>query len=589
MYTELKTYQQIIALLKEYGIRNCVLSAGSRNVPFVHSVEKDPYFNCYSVVDERSAGYFAIGLAQQTKEPVVISCTASTASCNYYPAVAEAFYQDVPIVILTSDRNPTMLGHREDQMIDQVGMFDRHVKKSVNLPLINDEDDEYYCERLINEALLELNHNGTGPVHINVPMKSYNNSFNAKKLPDVKKIDRISLESEDEKWDRLFGRLSKAQKIMVICGQKEYTSEKLLKEIKGFFKNYNSVIMADHMSNIDFDDKINPTVAFDSKYITTKQMSQLLPDIVISFGGQVFSGLKPELRKYYKNVEHWSLQPDGKVVDLFKSVRNIFECSPEKFFEKANSYAKRQKNNKKYYSEVRKYVDSVKYPEFEYSHIYAIKNVVENLKEGSILHLSINDSVRIANFFDIKKNINTSANIGTYGIDGPISTFIGHSVATDSPAFLITGDLAFFYDMNALRLNCVKKNMHVLLINNHGGSEFYYNGTWVDKYSDLHTTARHNTQAAEWAKSNGFKYLTASNKAQFDDIIKDFMTEKDQPILFEVFTEMSTDAKYINDFYDLSRPKDMKSEAIRKSKSFIKKTIGQEKAQKIAKKFGIKK
>ena len=162
-------------------------------------------------------------------------------------------------------------------------------------------------------------------------------------------------------------------------------------------------------------------------------------------------------------------------------------------------------------------------------------------------------------------------------------------MATDSPAFLITGDLAFFYDMNALRLNCVKKNMHVLLINNHGGSEFYYNGTWVDKYSDLHTTARHNTQAAEWAKSNGFKYLTASNKAQFDDIIKDFMTEKDQPILFEVFTEMSTDAKYINDFYDLSRPKDMKSEAIRKSKSFIKKTIGQEKAQKIAKKFGIKK
>ena len=168
MYTELKVYQQIIAALKKYGIKHCVLSAGSRNVPFVHSVEKDSFFNCYSVVDERSAGYFALGLAQELNEPVVISCTSSTATCNYWPPVAEAFYQNVPIVILTSDRNPSMLGQWEDQMIDQVGMFDRHVKKSVNLPIINDEDDEYYAERLINEALLELNHNGKGPVHIDI-------------------------------------------------------------------------------------------------------------------------------------------------------------------------------------------------------------------------------------------------------------------------------------------------------------------------------------------------------------------------------------------------------------------------------------
>ena len=168
MYTELKTYQYIIALLKEYGIKHCVLSAGSRNVPFVHSIEEDPYFHCYSVVDERSAGYFALGIAQELNEPVVISCTSSTATCNYWPPVAEAFYQGVPLVVLTSDRDPEMLGQWEDQMIDQVGMYDRHVRKSVNLPIINNYDDEIYCQRLINEALLELNHHGTGPVHINI-------------------------------------------------------------------------------------------------------------------------------------------------------------------------------------------------------------------------------------------------------------------------------------------------------------------------------------------------------------------------------------------------------------------------------------
>ena len=587
MYTELKTYQQIIALLKKYNIKNCVLSAGSRNVPFVHSVEKDDFFNCYSVVDERSAGYFALGLAQETQEPVVISCTASTASCNYYPAVAEAFYQNVPLIILTSDRNPTMLGQREDQMIDQVGMFDRHVKKSVNLPIINDEDDEYYCERLINEALLELNHHTKGPVHINIPMKSYNNSFNVKKLPEVKKINRLCLEDSTDYWKEKINTLKKYNRIMVICGQNDKTSDRLSKSVNEFFKKYNSVIIVDHMSNIDVDSSINSIIAFDDKYITTKKMKELLPDLIISFGGQVFSGIKSELRKFYKDVEHWSIQPDGQVVDLFKSLNTIFECSPEYFFELANNFD--SNNNLKYYNLIKSYVDEVKYPEFNYCHVYAIKSLVEKIKEDSILHLSVNDSIRIANFFKIRKNINVSANIGTYGIDGPISTFIGHSVSSNKQAYLIVGDLAFFYDMNALRLNSIKNNMHILLINNHGGSEFYYNGSWKDNYSDLHTTARHNTQAKEWACSNNFKYLSATSKKEIDESIDKFINENAKPILLEVFTEMSTDAKAINAFYDESRPRDLKSEIIRKSKKIIKKTIGQDKAEKIAKKIGIKK
>ncbi len=589
MYTELKVYQQIIALLKKYNVKNLVLSAGSRNVPFVHSVEKDSFFSCYSVVDERSAGYFAIGLSQEKNEPVVLSCTASTASCNYYPAVAEAFYQNVPLIIITSDRNPIMLGQREDQMIDQVGMFDRHVKKSVNLPIINDEDDEYYCERLLNEAFLEMNHHTSGPIHINVPMKSYNNSFNVKELPNIKKIERLTLENTKDKWIEKINLLKNYQRIMIICGQNSFTSEKLKQELLKFSNNHNAVIIKDHMSNIDIEKYINPTVAFDSKFITTKKIKELLPDLIISFGGQVFSGIKPELRKFYKDLEHWSIQPDGNIIDLFKSLSTIFECTPEKFFEIANENSKSKTNNMVYYNQISEYVQSIKYPTFKYSHVFAIKNVVEKIKPNSILHLSVNDSIRIANFFKISDGINVSANIGTYGIDGPISTFIGHSVASNKPSFLIVGDLAFFYDMNALRLNCIKKNMHILLINNRGGSEFYYNGTWVDKYSDLHTTARHTTEAEGWVKSNNFKYLRATNENEFLDNLDEFMSDGDKPVLFEVITEMSSDADCINYFYNLSRPKDIKSEMINKTKKIVKKTIGQEKAEKIAKKFNIKK
>lgn len=583
MYTELKTYQIIIALLKKYGISHCVLSAGSRNVPFVHSIEQDPYFHCYSVVDERSAGYFALGLAQQLKEPVVISCTSSTATCNYWPPVAEAFYQGVPIIVLTSDRDPQMLGQWEDQMIDQVGMFDRHVRKSVNLPIIHEKDDEWYCQRLVNEALLELNHNGTGPIHINVPMKSYNNSFNVKTLPNVVKIDRICLSDEKELWASKISKLTSAKRILVICGQSFYKDERLEKAINVFLKKYNSAVAIEYMSNLEIEEGLNFNVCMDARYTISSKVKELLPDIVISFGGNIFSGIKEQLKKQWGNFEHWLIQEDGSVIDLFKSLTTIFECKPSYFFEMCDELNVSGMNDKLYYNQLKEYVDSVIYPEFEWSHVYAIKEVVEKIPNDSVLHLSVNDAIRLTNYFKLNDGIKTYANIGTHGIDGPLSSFLGQAIATENQAYLIIGDLAFFYDMNAMRIRHINKNVHVLLINNQGGSEFYFNRMWKNEYSDLHTTARHQTQAEGWVKSNKFIYLSAHDKESFANNLEEFMrSDLDKPVFFEVFTEMRNDSKVLYDFFDLSRPKDLKSETIRRSKELIKSTIGQEKAQKIA-------
>lgn len=583
MYTELKVYQIIIALLKKYGIKHCVLSAGSRNVPFVHSIEEDPDFHCYSVVDERSAGYFALGLAQELNEPVVISCTSSTATCNYWPPVAEAFYQGVPIVVLTSDRDPEMLGQWEDQMIDQVGMYDRHVRKSVNLPIIHDHDDEIYCQRLVNEALLELNHHGIGPVHINVPMKAYNNSFNIKKLPEVTKFERLCLDSEKTLWDAKLETLKKAKRILVTCGQNSYVSPALKKSLSEFFLKYNSAVSVEYMSNVDLEEGLNLNVCMDARYVTNKKIKELLPDIVISFGGNIFSGIKEQLRKFAGQFEHWLIQEDGRVVDLYKSITTIFECKPEHFFQYCVESAGSAKNDHVYYKALKQYVDSVVYPDFPYSHVYAIKEVVEKIPSNSVLHLSINDSIRITNFFKLNPNIKTYANIGTHGIDGCLSSFLGQAAVNDKPSFLVIGDLAFFYDMNALRLRHIGNNVHILLINNEGGSEFYFNHMWKNKASDLHTTARHHTKAEGWVKSNNFIYLSAHDKESLSTSLQEFMrTDLDQPVFLEVFTEMKTDSDVIYDFFDLSRPRDLQSEAIRRSKEFIKATIGQERAQKIA-------
>lgn len=584
MYTELKTYQIIIALLKAYGIKHCVLSAGSRNVPFVHSIEKDPDFHCYSVVDERSAGYFALGLAQELNQPVVISCTSSTATCNYWPPVAEAFYQGVPIIVLTSDRDPQMLGQWEDQMIDQVGMYDRHVRKSVNLPIINNRDDEIYCQRLVNEALLELNHHGTGPVHINVPMKSYNNSFNVKELPNVTKIERLCLDENDDLWKTKIEKLKNAKRILVTCGQNSYVNPRLQNNLTDFFKRYNSAISVEYMSNIELEESLNLNICMDSRYVIPKKVKELLPDIVISFGGNIFSGVKEQFRKFAGEFEHWLVQEDGRVIDIYKSITTIFECSPTYFFDYCIRMTnENMSNNRVYYNELKRYIDSVVYPEFQYSHVYAIKEVVERIPSDSILHLSINNSIRITNFFKMNPRIKTYANIGTHGIDGCLSSFLGQLAAGEKQGYLIIGDLAFFYDMNALRIRHINKNAHIMLINNDGGSEFYFNRMWKDEASDLHTTARHHTEAEGWVKSNDFIYLSAHDKNSLQEALKQFMrTDLNRPVFLEVFTEMKSDSEVIYDFFDLSRPRDLQSEALRKSKELIKSTIGQEKAQKIA-------
>lgn len=589
MYTELKSYQIIIALLKEYGIRKCVLSAGARNVPFVHSVEEDPFFECYSVVDERSAGYFALGLAQQSGEPVVISCTSSTAACNYWPPVAEAYYQNVPLVVLTSDRDPALLGQREDQMIDQVGMYDRHVRKSVNLPIVKDDDDFRLCQRLVNEALLELDHHEGGPVHINVPMKWYSTSFTTSKLPPVTKISRIGLEDDHANWEKKIDKLRECKRVLVVCGQKSAPSEELEKQLEIFFERYSCAIAVEHMSNINVKGSINTFVCMEGKYITPKKFDELCPELVISFGGNIMQGLKPQLRTTKKEFEHWLISPDGLVCDVFGHLNTIFECSPEYFFRRMNDAAGDSiKGDSTYYEILGEYTSSVQRTEFPWSNVYAVEKVSRGVPANSIVHLSINTAIRTMNFFELPESVRVYANIGTYGIDGCLSSFLGQASVIDELAFLVIGDLAFFYDMNALRIKHVKSNVRILLLNNHGGEEFYYNGMWQNEKSDLHTSARHNAEAEGWAKSCGYRYLRAEDKKSFDEALLAFLGDSDRPVLFEVFTEMSSDCQAILDFYDKSRPHDAVSDVKRAGKDFVKRTIGKETAVKIADKLGVK-
>lgn len=271
-FPKYRTFQLVIPMLKEFNIRHIVISPGSRMREFVLAVEEDPFFTTYDVTDERSASYFALGLSQQLNEPVVITCTSSTATTNYVPGVTEAFYQNVPIIVLTGDRDPYMLGCQEDQMINQVGMYDRIVRKSVTLPIVRTQADEWYCERLLNEALLELNHHKMGPVHINVPVPAviyWNDDKPITEYPKVKKIRRYEIsEKYQVELSQKVNELARAKNILVVAGQNVRNFN--VKLLEDFFSKYNCTVHAEHMGNIESPCKLNLAIFNLSNRIAVK-------------------------------------------------------------------------------------------------------------------------------------------------------------------------------------------------------------------------------------------------------------------------------------------------------------------------------
>lgn len=591
MYTPLKNYQIIISLLKQNGIKHLVLSAGTRNIPFVQSVENDPYFKCYSVVDERSAAYMALGLSLRLNEPVVISCTSSTATCNYFPAIAEAYHQGAQLIVLTSDRNPALLDQREDQMINQVNMYGTFVKKAVNLPIINTDEDLWYCQRLVNEAILETHHHGTGPVQINIPMLNYASVCSEKECMKARVINRLTVESDTCEWNKLAESLNMKKKIMLVCGQMNYTSPKLNELLHEFTSLYKNVLLAEYMSNIECEEAINPFLPFETHVMSPGIFEQYIPEIVISIGTNVMSGIKQQLRNKAGKFEHWGIEPSGEIVDMYKSLTNVLECSPEYaldyFVKHFNSNIER---NNDYVESIKTYVNSLKFPELSFSNNTVIRDLAKLLPDRSVLHLSINNSIRLINFFGLpNRSIKVYANIGTHGIDGCLSSFIGQAIAAekDTLSFLIIGDLSFFYDMGAMRIRHMPKTARILMINNYGGGEFHYSCTILkDPTMDLHTSAAHHTDAQGWVESVGFKYFAVRNDVEYQQALKVFMDKNiGQPVFIEVFSEMELDATTTHFLEKSNRCETMKEMVVREVKDKVVNLIGAQTAKKIVDKL----
>lgn len=571
MYSDIKNVQILISMLKKFNIKHLVLSSGTRNVPFVHSVEEDPFFECYSIIDERSAAFFALGLMQELNCPVAISCTSGTAIANYVSAVSEAYYQQLPLLVLTADRNEYYLDQEEDQMIPQKGLFGSLVKKSVQLPFVKDKTDFWACRRMVNEALLELDHNGKGPVHINFPIEKNVYSFNSLKLPEIKPIYRHVPGYKDNHWKEKVAILSSAKKILIIYGQNNHISEEEKYYINEFSKKYNCVISIDHLSNFQGDATIETFYFARIKKFTKDSI--LFPDIVITINGNSISGIKSQLKSSSGEFSHWSVRQDGHLADSTKSLTDIFQCSSLYFF-------KYFTDNSIDYLEENSYLNAWKEELFRlnkmlevnipYSDVHIVQQFMKIIPKNSNLHLANGNSVRLAQYFPKDESIIVNCHRGTNGIDGSMSSFIGQAYVSNKLSFLIIGDLSFFYDMNALWNKYVSKNVRILIINNSGAGVIQYpvyNENIKIESFDKHSAARHNTSAKGWVESQGINYLSATNKEELNEAISKFVSdESDGPMLLEVFTEKDIDVEVQHSINDINRKRTNAGDSAFKSK-----------------------
>lgn len=549
MYTDKKNILQLVALLKAHRIQKIVLCPGSRNIPIVQTLVNIPEFTCYPVTDERSAGFFALGLALNGGSPAAICCTSGTALLNIHPAVAEAFYQQVPLVVISADRPAAWIGQMDGQTLPQPGVFGSLVKKSVNLPEVQSEEDEWYCNRLINEALMELDHHGKGPVHINVPISEPFFKLPATELPEARVITRYQgLNVYNKDYQPLIDRLNRYQRRMVVAGQmnliylfdKKYT-KMLYKHFAWFTENIsNQTIPGLPIRNIE---PLLCSMDFEAQ-------QKMRPELLITYGGHIISKRLKKFLRRHPPVEHWHVAADGQVADLFGSLTTVIEMDPFEFLEKiAPMMDNRTPEYPRTWENLSKNIPQAVFP---YSEMSAIGKIIHHLPSSCSLHLANSSTVRYAQLFPLPKDVEVLSNRGTNGIEGSLSTALGYATASDKLNFIFIGDLSFFYDMNALWNANYGSNVRILLLNNAGGEIFHaLPGLEMQDNSRRFITAIHRTSARAWAEDRGFRYLSAHNEDELNQAAEIFTQPSitPQPLLLEVFTEKDQDIEHLKTYY----------------------------------------
>lgn len=539
-YTQEKNAQVILALLKAHGIRRVIASPGNTNVALVGSMQADPYFQVLSSVDERSAAYMACGLAAESGEPVVISCTGATASRNYLPGLTEAYYRKLPILAITSTQAISKVGHHVAQVIDRSSIAKDVAKLSVTLPIVKDSDDFWECEIKVNQAILELSRRGGGPVHINLPT-TYDPSFDVQDLPKVRVINRIT---PNDSFPPLEGRVA------VFVGAHKTWGEKEQEALDAFCASNDAVVFCDHTSGYRGKYRVQYALAAGQESV---DLSAYRPDILIHIGE--ITGDYESLKISGSQV--WRVSEDGEVRDTFRKLRYVFEMPEQTFFTHYGRAGQGARAKDSYYKECVSYLESVrsKIVELPFSNIWIASKIAGSIPDDSVVHFGILNSLRAWNFFDLPSSVSAACNTGGFGIDGNLSSLVGASLANPKRLYYcVLGDLAFFYDMNSLGNRHLCSNVRILLVNNGKGTEFRNYGHHASRFGDDaddymaaagHFGNKSRNLVKDYASALGFEYSCASTKQEFLACCERFLNPDllDRPMLLEAFTDSELESQ----------------------------------------------
>lgn len=547
-YTDEKNILILIDLLKQHGIKNVIASPGTTNISFVASVQSDPFFNIISCVDERSAAYMACGMAAETKEPVVLTCTGATASRNYAPGLTEAYYRKIPVIAVTATQHLGRVGQNVPQVLDRSQQFRDLVKKSIQLCEVHTDEDAWACNLAVNDVILEAKRNGGGPVHINM-VTTYSNGFSIKELPMERKIERLA-------YTDGMPKIVEPEVAIFVGGHLKFDN-KLTAEIEKFCEKYNGVVLCDHPSGYYGKYKILPNI------ITAQQTSgeyskiKLLIDLGEVSG--IYAGLVPE--------KVWRVSADGDIKDTFKKLVKVFEMDELSFFEKMNSlkadvskmpYYEKWQNK---FTELEQKINNLDLP---FSNPWIVRQVAPKLQDNDKAHLSILNTLRSWDLCKVNTEVDFYSNTGGFGIDGVMSAAVGDSLVTDKKVYCFIGDLAFFYDMNAIGNKNIKNNLRILLVNNGCGTEFHnfnHRAATVSKENNLsseffaadgHYGSKSRDLVKHYAEDLGFNYISADNKKDFLKNLDEFVSDNSKkPVLFEVFTDSEDESNALKMIYNL--------------------------------------
>ncbi len=547
--------RQLVDLCRQNGVEHVVISPGSRSTPLIIAFNRTEGIRTHVVVDERSAGYFALGIAQRLQQVVPVICTSGTALLNYAPAVAEAFYQQIPLLVISADRPLAWIDQDDSQTIRQQNVFQNYSKAFYQLQEHEgDEESYWYNNRQINEAFIKLNSGRKGPVQINVPLKEplsnvvYTPVKEERSIRSFKPEERLS----DSDMSHLAKVIESSSKVLVVASMIS-PNNNLLSSLKAMALRPNVVVLTESVSNLTDELFVNYIDCTLSR-MSDEERDCLKPEIVISFGGAIISRQLKQWLRGSNLKEHWHIGKGDDVIDTYKQITNHIDIEPSIFMESLSvcingsgqgDYSSRWEALRiKSDMSHREYLASI-----AWSDMKAFECIMDYLPESSILHLSNGTSVRYHQLFERDSSVEVYSNRGTSGIDGSTSTAVGAASVSDEITTLITGDISFLYDSNGLWNERFPKNMRIIVINNNGGGIFRYipGPTTLDECERFFETP-HNVDIKTLSEAYGLDYFRAGSEAELNEALR-VLYSGDRPCILDVQTPRELNDVILRDYF----------------------------------------